>query len=322
MEVETFLVASAIDCVVAQRLARKLCEKCKQAYTPEPRRARRGRVHGVPDRGPGRVLPAVRVPVVREHRLPRPDRSVRSDADDRRDRAAHRRARVVRRDREHVAIEQGMYDAPRRRPRRRPGGPDVDRRDRKGGEVMSIAMPTSRSSRSRSPNCSRSCSSAGPRTSTSRWERRRRSGCTATSSAWSEYPILTPRGIQGMIYAILPQKMRERFEQELELDMSYSLPGQGAVPRERLPAARLGRRRVPADPVRDQDASTTSALPERRGRPRALPARVRRRHRADGLGQVDDARRDGRHREPRAAGAHHDGRGPDRVPAQAQAAAS
>jgi type IV pilus assembly protein PilB len=36
MEVETFLVASAIDCVVAQRLARKLCEKCKQAYTPEP----------------------------------------------------------------------------------------------------------------------------------------------------------------------------------------------------------------------------------------------------------------------------------------------
>jgi twitching motility protein PilT len=38
------------------------------------------------------------------------------------------------------------------------------------------------------------------------------------------YPALTPRGLQGMIYAILPQKMRERFEQELELDMSYSLP--------------------------------------------------------------------------------------------------
>jgi type IV pilus assembly protein PilB len=36
MDVETFLVASAIDCVVAQRLARKLCEKCKQAYRPEP----------------------------------------------------------------------------------------------------------------------------------------------------------------------------------------------------------------------------------------------------------------------------------------------
>jgi len=35
MQVETFLVGSAIDCVVAQRLARQLCEKCKQAYAPE-----------------------------------------------------------------------------------------------------------------------------------------------------------------------------------------------------------------------------------------------------------------------------------------------
>jgi type IV pilus assembly protein PilB len=35
MEVETFLVASAVDAVVAQRLARKLCEKCKEAYQPE-----------------------------------------------------------------------------------------------------------------------------------------------------------------------------------------------------------------------------------------------------------------------------------------------
>jgi twitching motility protein PilT len=40
-----------------------------------------------------------------------------------------------------------------------------------------------------------------------------------------EYPLMSPRSLQGMIYAILPQKMRERFEQELELDMSYSLPG-------------------------------------------------------------------------------------------------
>jgi twitching motility protein PilT len=41
----------------------------------------------------------------------------------------------------------------------------------------------------------------------------------------SEYPMMTPRALQGMIYAILPQKMRERLEQELELDMSYALPG-------------------------------------------------------------------------------------------------
>ncbi len=36
MEVETFLVASAIDCIVAQRLARKLCDRCRDAYLPEP----------------------------------------------------------------------------------------------------------------------------------------------------------------------------------------------------------------------------------------------------------------------------------------------
>jgi type IV pilus assembly protein PilB len=35
MEVETFLVASAIDCVVAQRLFRVLCERCKESYRPE-----------------------------------------------------------------------------------------------------------------------------------------------------------------------------------------------------------------------------------------------------------------------------------------------
>ncbi|TMK92665.1 MAG: type II secretion system protein GspE [Actinobacteria bacterium] len=34
MDVETFLVASAIDAVVAQRLARKLCERCNVQYKP------------------------------------------------------------------------------------------------------------------------------------------------------------------------------------------------------------------------------------------------------------------------------------------------
>lgn len=32
MDIEPFLVGSALDCVVAQRLARRLCEKCKQPY--------------------------------------------------------------------------------------------------------------------------------------------------------------------------------------------------------------------------------------------------------------------------------------------------
>ncbi|MGK2852688.1 MAG: GspE/PulE family protein, partial [Microbacteriaceae bacterium] len=35
MDIEPFLVGSALDCVVAQRLGRRLCPKCKVAYTPE-----------------------------------------------------------------------------------------------------------------------------------------------------------------------------------------------------------------------------------------------------------------------------------------------
>ena len=34
MGVEPFLVTSALDCVVAQRLARKLCDKCREPYQP------------------------------------------------------------------------------------------------------------------------------------------------------------------------------------------------------------------------------------------------------------------------------------------------
>ncbi|MDF1478438.1 ATPase, T2SS/T4P/T4SS family [Leifsonia sp. H3M29-4] len=35
MEIEPFLVGSALDCVVAQRLARRLCDRCKVPYQPD-----------------------------------------------------------------------------------------------------------------------------------------------------------------------------------------------------------------------------------------------------------------------------------------------
>jgi twitching motility protein PilT len=41
----------------------------------------------------------------------------------------------------------------------------------------------------------------------------------------SQYPELEPDELQRMVYSILTQKQRERLEQELELDVSYSLPG-------------------------------------------------------------------------------------------------
>jgi type IV pilus assembly protein PilB len=40
MGVEPFMVTSAIDCVLAQRLARRLCDSCKEPYAPEPEELR------------------------------------------------------------------------------------------------------------------------------------------------------------------------------------------------------------------------------------------------------------------------------------------
>src|SRR5207344_784654 len=36
MGIEPFLVGSAVDCVLAQRLARRLCSKCKEEYVASP----------------------------------------------------------------------------------------------------------------------------------------------------------------------------------------------------------------------------------------------------------------------------------------------
>jgi type IV pilus assembly protein PilB len=41
MGIEPFLTASAVDCVLAQRLARKLCEGCKEPYKPSQEMLRR-----------------------------------------------------------------------------------------------------------------------------------------------------------------------------------------------------------------------------------------------------------------------------------------
>ena len=45
MGVEPFLVSSAVDCVLAQRLARKLCRDCKQEWPPQAGGPHRSRIH-------------------------------------------------------------------------------------------------------------------------------------------------------------------------------------------------------------------------------------------------------------------------------------
>ncbi len=76
-----------------------------------------------------------------------------------------------------------------------------------------------------------------------------------------ELPIFNGSQIRQMVYSILTQKQREKFENELELDTSYALPGQRPLPRERLPAARLRRLRDACDPVRHRRLRARSASP-------------------------------------------------------------
>lgn len=41
MGVEPFLIASSLTCIMSQRLVRRLCDNCKQAYTPDPEMIKR-----------------------------------------------------------------------------------------------------------------------------------------------------------------------------------------------------------------------------------------------------------------------------------------
>jgi type IV pilus assembly protein PilB len=49
MGIEPFLVGSALDCVLAQRLARRLCSKCKEPYTPTAETLQAARYPWKPD---------------------------------------------------------------------------------------------------------------------------------------------------------------------------------------------------------------------------------------------------------------------------------
>jgi len=49
MGIEPFLVSSAVDCVLAQRLVRTLCEKCKEYYQPSAEALKEARVPLLPD---------------------------------------------------------------------------------------------------------------------------------------------------------------------------------------------------------------------------------------------------------------------------------
>ena len=113
MGIEPFLISSAVDCVVAQRLVRKLCPHCKRPATlPESVLAELGLARRQPFEA-GRLLALLGL------RLPRPRGHLRGDDRQRGDPHADPPARLRRRDRRD---RRPPGDAPpaRRRPREGP----------------------------------------------------------------------------------------------------------------------------------------------------------------------------------------------------------
>ena len=97
MGIEPFLVGSALDCVLAQRLARRLCTQCKEPYEPDRRRScsrRRLPVAAEASRCPTLYRP-VGLLGLRQDRLQGPAGAARGDGGDRGDRAAGRGARLA-----------------------------------------------------------------------------------------------------------------------------------------------------------------------------------------------------------------------------------
>ena len=92
MGVEPFLVGSSLDCVLAQRLARRLCPKCKEAYTPTPQAMLDARYPWQARRARAGAVPPGRLPVVLQDGLQGAPRTARGDDGQRADQAAGRGA--------------------------------------------------------------------------------------------------------------------------------------------------------------------------------------------------------------------------------------
>ena len=84
MGIESFLVASSVTAVLAQRLVRRICTHCRAPY--EPSREELAFLSSIRGRPPdGRLSARVRLQLLRPDRLPRAHRGVRAHARDRRD---------------------------------------------------------------------------------------------------------------------------------------------------------------------------------------------------------------------------------------------
>ena len=101
MGIESFLIASSVTAVVAQRLVRRNCPHCLEPYQPSAEELAFLRSVGGSERRRVESREASarrRLPLLRPHRLPGADRGLRAPAGHRRGARAHRRACPARRD--------------------------------------------------------------------------------------------------------------------------------------------------------------------------------------------------------------------------------
>ena len=84
MGVDQSLIATSVNCIVAQRLARRLCVHCREAYYPTQAELIADGLNGV--LGENEYLFRAGVHRVRRDGLPGPRRALRGDADQRQDR--------------------------------------------------------------------------------------------------------------------------------------------------------------------------------------------------------------------------------------------
>ena len=111
MGIEPFLVASTVEGVMAQRLVRTICPECKtqlRAADEHPDRAAGLPRVDVNTTAAADCVQGHRLPVVPQDGLPRPNRHLRADGDQRRDPGAGRAARQRRRHPPSRRLKEGM----------------------------------------------------------------------------------------------------------------------------------------------------------------------------------------------------------------------
>ena len=120
------------------------------------------------------------------------------------------------------------------------------------------------------------------------------------------FEVLTPSKVRDLVYEILSQKVRERFENNLELDTSHVVPGVGRFRLnvfQQRDAVGAVFRAIPFDIVSLDDLGLPPTVRQFADLPRGLVLV----HRPHGLGQIDHTGRPHRHHQRHQALAHNVG---------------